>query len=87
MESVKLVSDALKVMKKWGVVSTELLSRELGLPPPVVARLIEALKKSGVLVEEHCDAKCRSCPLSSVCGARGLRVKVYRLREPRKRVS
>jgi len=75
----KLVRDALKVIKKWGVVSVEILSRELGLPPPVVNNLINYLKERGYLREEKCGMACDRCPLAYTCSRKP--VKLYRLAE------
>jgi len=66
------------VIKKWGVVSTEILSRELGIPSSISKKVLEYLKKKGHLVEEPCARACAKCPLSNMCTGS---VKVYRLAE------
>ena len=80
----RLVEDAIRVIKRWGAVSAELLSRELGVPPPVSKRLIEYLKEEGYLVEVECTGACGRCPLRGLCAPP---LRVYRLAGEERRQS
>ena len=79
--NTSVIRDILRIVREKGFISVEALSRETGLPPDAVKRVLAYLIKKGILVEEKCNLKCQTCFLRSICGKDSLGLKIYRLRE------
>ena len=79
--NTSVIRDIVRTLREKGFISVEALSRETGLPPDAVERVLAYLIKRGILVEEKCSLKCQTCFLRPICGEHNLGLKIYRLRE------
>jgi len=56
---------ALEIIRETGFIDPERLSRRLGVPPAAAEKIVESLKRKGILTESGCS--CEKCPLSKLC--------------------
>ncbi len=79
--NTSVIRDIVRIVGEKGFISVEALSRETGLPPGAVEKILAYLIKKGILIEEKCSLKCQTCLLRPICGEHNLGLKIYRLRE------
>lgn len=79
--NTSVIRDIVRILREKGFISVEALSRETGLPPDAVERVLAYLIKRGILVEEKCSLKCQTCFLRPICGKDRISLKIYRLRD------
>ena len=65
---LRLIRDILNIIKKYHVISIDILSRELGLPKTTLEKVVRKLVEEGILIEENvtCES-CNTCPLKNFC--------------------
>ncbi|MET1127756.1 MAG: hypothetical protein ABWW70_00345 [Thermoproteota archaeon] len=83
-DTVELLARAAEAVRRFKVISAELLARELGVSVEVAELVIAALASRGVIAPFKPTSACTACPLSKSCGIKksgcraGLRVYVLR---------
>jgi hypothetical protein len=85
-DTVELLVRAAEAVRRFKVISAELLARELGVSVEVAELVIAALAARGILAPFKPTSACTACPLSKGCRIKesGCRteLRVYVLRRP-----
>ena len=66
--NIRLVEDIVKLIRKYRVVNLDIISSKIGLPKPVIEKIIEKMVEDEVIeVQIVSYEECGKCPIRNLC--------------------